>query len=59
MSIADIAIWRLLGWLKSGMLDGIPPSICDTHPKLNNIYAEVHKHSKVQEWMLTTYGKEI
>ena len=59
MSIADIAIWRLLGWLKSGMLDGIPKSICDNYPKLNNIYTEMQKHPKVQEWMLKTYGKEI
>ena len=59
ISIADIAMWRLLGWLKSGMLDGIPRNICDNYPKLNNIYAAVHKHTKVQEWMLKTYGKEI
>ena len=59
ISIADIAMWRLLGWLKSGMLDGIPRNICDNFPKLNNLYSEVHKHPKVQEWMLKTYGKEI
>lgn len=59
ISIADIAIWRLLGWLKSGMLDGIPKKICENYPKLNNIYTEVHKHPKVQEWMFKTYGKEI
>ena len=59
MSIADIAIWRLLGWLKSGMLDGIPTNICDPYPKLNYINTAVHKHPKVQEWMLKTYGKEI
>ena len=59
ISIADIAIWRLLGWLKSGILDGIPTNICDTYTKLNNVHAEVHKHPKVQEWMLKTYGKEI
>ena len=59
MSIADIAIWRLLGWLKSGMLDGIPTNICDNYPKLDNINIEVHNHPKVQEWMLKTYSKEI
>jgi len=59
LSIADIAIWRLLGWLKSGILNGIPTTICDSYPKLNNIHFEVHKHPKIQEWMLTTYGKEI
>lgn len=59
ISIADIAIWRLLGWLKSGMLDGISKDICNNYPKLNNVYTEVHKHPKVQEWMLKTYGREI
>jgi len=59
MSIADIAIWRLLGWLKSGMLEGIPKNICDNFTKLNNVHSEVHKHPKIQEWMHKTYGKEI
>ena len=59
ISIADIAIWRLLGWLKSGMLDGIPTNICNAYTKLNNVHAQVHKHPKVKEWMLKTYGKEI
>ena len=59
ISIADIAIWRLLGWMKSGILEGIPSDITESYIKLNNIHTEVHKHPKVQEWMLKTYGKEI
>ena len=59
LSIADITMWRLLGWLKSGMLDGIPSKTCDAYPKLNNIHTEVHKLPIIQEWMLKTYGKEI
>ena len=59
MTIADIAMWRLLGWLKSGIIDGIPTSIIDDFPKLKNIHHQVHTHPKVQEWMLKTYGKEI
>ena len=59
MSIADIAIWRLLGWLTSGIIDGIPTSIVDDFPKLKNVHHQVHTHPKVQEWMLKTYGKEI
>ena len=59
MSIADVAIWRLLGWLTSGIIDGIPTSIIDDFPKLKNIHHQVHTHPKVQEWMLKTYGKEI
>jgi len=59
MTIADIAIWRLLGWLISGIIDGIPTTIVDSYPKLKNIHTNVHHHPKVQEWMLKTYGKEI
>lgn len=59
MTIADIAMWRLLGWLISGIIDGIPTTIVDNYPKLKNIHTNVHYHPKVQEWMLKTYGKEI
>ena len=59
MTIADIAIWRLLGWLTSGIIDGIPTSAVDDFPKLKNIHHQVHTYPKVQEWMLKTYGKEI
>ena len=59
MTIADIAMWRLLGWLTSGIIDGIPTSIIDDFPKLKNIHHQVHTHPKVHEWMLKTYGKEI
>ena len=59
MSIADVAIWRLLGWLTSGIIDGIPTSVVDDFPKLKNAHHQVHTHPKVQEWMLKTYGKEI
>ena len=59
MTIADIAMWRLIGWLKSGIIDGIPTSIVDDFPKLKNVHHKIHNHRKVQEWMLKTYGKEI
>ena len=59
MTIADIAMWRLLGWLTSGIIDGIPTYVVDKFPKLKNIHHQVHTHPKVQEWMLKTYGKEI
>ena len=59
MTIADIAMWRLLGWLISGIIDGIPTTIVNSYPKLKNIHTNVHHHPKVQEWMIKTYGKEI
>ena len=59
MTIADIAMWRLLGWLTSGIIDGIPTSVVDDFPKLKNVYLQVHTHPKIQEWMMKKYGKEI
>ena len=59
MTIADIAMWRLLGWLTSGIIDGIPTSVVNNFPKLKKNHHQVHTHLKVQEWMLKTYGKEI
>ena len=59
ISIADLAIWRLLGWLTSGLLDGVPTNILEPYEKLNKLREEVYKHPKVNEWMLKTYGKKI
>ena len=59
ISIADLAIWRLLGWLSSGLLDGVPANILEPYEKLNKLREEVYKHPKVNEWMLKTYGKKI
>ena len=59
ISIADLAIWRLLGWLSSGLLDGVPANILEPYEKLNKLREEVYKHPKVNEWMLKTYGKII
>ncbi len=59
ISIADLAIWRLLGWLSSGLLDGVPTNILESYEKLNKLREEVYKHPKVNEWMLKTYGKKI
>ena len=58
MTIADIAMWRLLGWLISGIIDGIPTTIVD-YPKLKNIHTNVHHHPKVQEWMLKTWQRNL
>ena len=59
ISIADLAIWRLLGWLSSGLLDGVPGNILEPYEKLNKLREEVYKHPKVNEWMLKTYGKIV
>ncbi len=59
ITIADLAIWRLLGWLKSGMLDGVPTTILDNYENLNKLRKEIYKHPKVIKWMDQVYGKTI
>ena len=59
MTIADLAIWRLLGWLTSGLLDGVPKSVLDPYENLNELKNKISQHPKIKEWMLNKYGKEI
>ena len=59
LTIADLAIWRLLGWLKSGMLDGVPTTILDNYDNLNKLREEIYKNPKVIKWMDEVYGKTI
>ena len=59
LTIADLAIWRLLGWLKSGMLDGVPTNILDDFDHLNKLREEIYKNPKVIKWMDEVYGKTI
>ena len=59
LTIADLAIWRLLGWLKSGMLDGVPTTILDNYEHLNKLREEIYKNPKVIKWMDQVYGKNI
>ena len=59
LTIADLAIWRLLGWLKSGMLDGVPTTILDDYDNLNKLREEIYKNPKVIKWMDEVYGKTI
>jgi len=57
MSIADIAIWRLMGWITSGVVDDIPKDILNPFKNLNKLYNEVKEDEQVSEWMLKTYKK--
>ena len=35
LTVADLAAWRLCGWLSGGIIDGIPETILDAFPLLN------------------------
>lgn len=51
VTVADLAIWRLVGWLSSGVVDGIPEDfVGNTFPALSKLVATVEANGKVQEW---------
>ena len=55
VSIADIAIWRVLGWLTSGIIDGLPTNILSDFPRTTQLCLAVDKHPKIQDWVSLTY----
>ena len=57
LTIADLAVWRLIGWVSSGMLDGIPTTFLKDFPNIQRICHSVENTQKVQEWIKTTYPK--
>lgn len=51
LTVADLAIWRLVGWLDGGTLDGIPPGwATTTFPAIAALIAKVDTHEGVISW---------
>lgn len=51
LSVADLALWRAVGWISSGVIDGIPQSYIQTaFPTLWRLHCAVDRERKVQEW---------
>ena len=55
MTIADIAIWRGIGWLASDLVAGIPQPYFVNYPKITKIFKIVDNHPKIGEWVRKTY----
>ena len=55
MTIADIAIWRGIGWLASDLVAGIPQPYFVKYPKITKIFKNVDNHPKISEWVRKTY----
>jgi glutathione S-transferase len=50
-SVADLAIWRLCGWISSGIIDGLSVNLLDPLPLLNNHQKIISNLPKVTEWV--------
>ena len=58
MGLEDIAIWRLMGWLSSGTLNGIPTAILKRRPKIQRVCQNVDANPIIQQWIQLTYQKD-
>lgn len=50
ISVADIKLFVMAGWLKSGVLDHVPADVLAKSPKLNQLYDAVKQHPKIVAW---------
>jgi glutathione S-transferase len=58
LTIADIAMWRLFGWLTSGTIDHLPTDLLAPFPNVRRVCRQVNDHSGVADWVRRTYPKD-
>ena len=50
LTIADLCVWRMLGWITSGVLDGIPKTVADPFKKVIKCVENVDANAAVRAW---------
>ena len=50
ITIADLAAWRLCGWISGGIIDGIPKDILALFPHILTHQIKINNLPKVVEW---------
>jgi prostaglandin-H2 D-isomerase / glutathione transferase len=50
ISVADIKLFIVIGWVTSGVLDHVPKDCLAAFPKLGKLYEAVLQHPKVVAW---------
>jgi len=57
MTIADLALYRVIGWLTSGILDGVPTTALESCEALQRHSELIMSHPKVIEWQERSSSK--
>jgi glutathione S-transferase len=55
VSIADLGVWRVMGWLSTGVIDGISMDILAPFPHVLGVCQNIADNPKVIEWVSLTY----
>lgn len=50
ISVADVKLYVVIGWLKKGVLDHVPSDVLSPFPKLEALWQSVDRHPKVVAW---------
>jgi glutathione S-transferase len=50
LSVADIKLYMIVGWLKKGILDHVPADVLAPFSKLEAVHAHVSAHPKIVAW---------
>ena len=58
MTIADLAVWSLLGWIASGVIDDISAEVIQPFESLVKLYNKINKNPRVREWKIQTYDHD-
>ena len=55
ITIADITIWRVIGWLSSGLIEGFPTDFIHKLPTLQKICLKTELSPVIIDWIQKTY----
>ena len=55
LTIADITIWRVIGWLSSGLIEGFPTNFIHKLPTLQKICLNTELSPVIIDWIEKTY----
>ena len=56
MTIADLAVWSLLGWIASGVIDDVSVEVIQRFEGLVKLYNQINKNPRVREWKIKTFS---
>merc|ERR1712110_805561 len=57
MTIADLAVWRLMGWLNGGVLDGIPKTVLEPYKQVDAHFKSIEENPQIRAYMKEKYNK--